>query len=307
MPFEIREMTVQSTDNIHTLVGRIYIPEGEIKGVLHIVHGMTEHIERYDAIMSFAAENGFVAFGYDNLGHGKTAKDDSELGFISNRNGWKHLVNDVEAFCLAVKYLYPDIPFYLMGHSMGSFIARIAFISFESLYEKLIICGTAGKNPLAFAGLSLTNILKAVRGPKYVSNFIINMAFGSYNKSFEGDSKYSWLTKDTAIIEKYAADKFCTFPFTVSAMHDLITLISVCNKNKWYKEINKNKPILLISGEDDPVGNYGKGVTQVYNKLIKFGATVKMKLYQNCRHEIHNDTCRTEVINDILNFLNEEV
>ena len=96
MSFEIREMTVKSTDNIHTLVGRIYIPEGEARGVVHIVHGMTEHINRYDSFMAALAENGFVAFGYDNLGHGKTAKDDSELGFIAAKDGWKYLVNDVE-------------------------------------------------------------------------------------------------------------------------------------------------------------------------------------------------------------------
>lgn len=303
MSFEIKEMTVQSTDNIHTLVGRIYIPEDEIKGLVHIVHGMTEHIERYDHLMSYLAENGFVAFGYDNLGHGKTAKDDSELGFIAHKNGWKYLVNDVEAFSLAVKRIYPDKPVYLMGHSMGSFIARIAVASFKELYDKLIICGTGGKNPLSWAGLLLTNILKIFKGEKYISKTILNMAFGSYNKKFESDSKYNWLTKDKTVIEKYSADKFCTFPFTVSAMHDLITLTSTCNKDNWYKNIPKTLPILLISGKEDPVGNYSKGVMQVYNSLLKNGATVKIKLYEDCRHEILNDSCKAEVMSDILYFL----
>lgn len=303
MSFEIKEMTVQSTDNIHTLVGRIYIPEDEVKGVLHIVHGMTEYIERYDHLMSALAENGYVAFGFDNLGHGKTAKDDSELGFIAGKNGWKYLVNDVEAFALSVKHLYPDKPFYLMGHSMGSFIARLAAVSFNELYEKLIICGTGGKNSLSNFGLLLTDVLKAIKGGHYISRTIINMTFGSYNKRFDNSSIYNWLTKDKAVIEKYAADKFCTFSFTVSAMHDLITLNSVCNKKKWYSEISKTMPILLISGKDDPVGNYGKGVTQVFNDLIKSGAKPQLKLYPDCRHEILNDTCKAEVISDILNFI----
>ncbi len=303
MSFEIKEMTVKSTDNIHTLVGRIYIPEGEIKGVLHIVHGMTEYIERYDHLMSAIAESGYVAFGFDNLGHGKTAKNDSELGFIAAKNGWRYLISDVEAFALSVKHLYPDKPFYLMGHSMGSFIARLAAVSFESLYEKLIICGTGGKNPLSNVGLLLTNILKSIKGDHHISKTVINTAFGSYNKKFDGSSKYNWLTKDKDVIEKYAADKFCTFSFTVSAMHDLIMLNSVCNQRKWYNEISKTMPIFLISGKDDPVGNYGKGVTQVYNDLIKSGAKAEMKLYTDCRHEIHNDTCKAEVISDILNFI----
>lgn len=303
MSFEIKEITAASSDNIHTLVGRIYIPDGEIKGIFHIVHGMTEHIERYDPLMSYIAQNGFVAFGYDNLGHGKTARDDSELGFIANNNGWKYLVNDVSVFDKIISNLYPDKPIYLFGHSMGSFIARLAATNFGDMYAKLIICGTGGRNPMSRIGILLCKILKAVKGEKYISDFIINMAFGSYNKRFEGDSKYSWLTKDFEMIEKYKDDKFCTFKFTVSAMQDLITLTDLCNRRSWYKEIRKDLPILLISGSDDPVGNYGKGVNQVYNDLIKSGADVTLKLYENCRHEILNDSCRSEVLSDTLKFL----
>lgn len=303
MSFEIKEITAQSSDNIHTLVGRIYIPDGEVKGLLHIVHGMTEHIERYDALMSYMAQNGFVAFGYDNLGHGKTAKDDSELGFIARNNGWKYLVNDVSVFSKIVSNLYPDKPLYLFGHSMGSFIARIASANFGGMYKKLIICGTGGKNPLSLIGIQLAKILKKLKGEKYISDFIINMAFGSYNKRFEGESTRAWLTKDREIIEKYQNDKFCNYKFTVSAMQDLITLTDLCNRKAWYKEIRKDLPILLISGSDDPVGNYGKGVKQVYNDLKTQGADVSIKLYENCRHEILNDSSRNEVLSDIFTFL----
>ena len=303
MSFEIKEMTVSSTDNIHTLVGRIYIPEGEIKGLFHIVHGMTEHIERYDQLMSNLAECGFVAFGFDNLGHGKTAKDDSELGFIAHNDGWKYLVNDVSAFGAAVKKLYPDKPLTLMGHSMGSFIVRLTAISFKDYCQKLIICGSAYKNPLASAGLMLTSALKKLRGEKYVSKAVLNMAFGAYNKKFEGITKYDWLTKDRAVIEKYIQDKYCNFDFTVSAMHDLITLINICNNKKWFVELEKALPVLLIAGDCDPVGDYGNGVKQIYLKLKESGADAQLKLYENCRHEILNDTCKDEVISDILRFI----
>ena len=303
MSFEIKEITTGSSDNIHTLVGRIYIPEGEVKGIFHIVHGMTEHIERYDTLMSHMAQNGYVAFGYDHLGHGKTARDDSELGFIAHKNGWKYLVQDVNVFGKIVSNLYPQKPIYLFGHSMGSFIVRLAAQSFGDMYEKLIICGTGGKNPLSTTGIMLTKIIGSIKGQKYISNLIINMAFGSYNKRFEGNSKYDWLTKELETIEKYKDDKFCTFKFTVSAMRDLISLNHICNKKSWYKEIRKDLPIFIISGSDDPVGNYGKGVKQVYNGLLKRDANVKLKLYENCRHEILNDTCRNEVLSDILNFI----
>ncbi len=304
MPFEIREMDVASTDNIHTLKGKIYIPDGEINGILHIVHGMTEHIGRYDPLMTAIAENGYIVFGFDNLGHGRTAKNDGELGFIASNDGWKLLVKDVDAFGKAVKRLFPEKPMILMGHSMGSFIARLAFQSFPENYSKLIICGTGGKNPLAFAGLFLTNVIKLIKGEKHISKLVLNMAFGSYNNRFKDEhNDHAWLSTQSSLVEKYATDKFCSFKFTVSAMHDLIMLTFLSNKNEWFLNISKDTPILLISGEDDPVGNYGKGVRQVYNRLINANTNAKLKLYKNCRHEIHNDSCRSEVINDILDFI----
>lgn len=303
MSFTVNKITVKSTDNIHTLKGKIYIPDSTPKGILHIVHGMTEHIERYDSFMGKVCENGYIVFGFDNLGHGKTANSDLELGFIAPKDGYEYLINDVAEFSREVARLYPELPVYLFGHSMGSFIARLTAAKYPTLYKKLIICGTAGKNPLAKMGILLAKTIKKVKGEKYISDFIINMAFGSYNKKFDGDPKYSWLTKDEAIIEKYRNDKFCTFKFTVSAMADLITLIMLCNENSWYKKIAREMPILLISGELDPVGNYSKGVKEVYSKLLKENANVKIKLFKNCRHEILNDTCKDEATAEILRFI----
>ncbi len=303
MSFTVSKITVGSTDNIHTLRGKIYIPDIEPKGILHIVHGMTEHIERYDSFMGKVCENGYIVFGYDHLGHGKTADSDSELGFIAEKYGYKYLIDDVARFSAEVATHYPKLPLYLFGHSMGSFIVRLAAAKYPKLYKKLIICGTAGKNPLAKVGITLANTLKKIKGEKYISDFLINMAFGGYNKKFDGDPKYSWLTKDEAIIEKYKKDKFCTFKFTVSAMADLITLIDLCNKDSWYKSIQTQMPILLISGELDPVGNYSKGVREVYNKLKKQNADVKIKLFKDCRHEILNDSCKDEATAEILRFI----
>ena len=303
MSFEIRRLEINSTDNIHTLSGKIYIPEGDVKGILHIVHGMTEHINRYDRLMSVAADNGYLACGFDNLGHGMTARDDSELGFFAHKDGWIHLVNDVNAFANAVKRIYPDKKYILMGHSMGSFITRLAAENFNNCFDKFIFCGTAGNNSLSGFGLLLTNILKLFKGEKYISKFILNIAFGSYNKHFDGNSPYEWLTKDKNEIEKYSKDKFCTFKFTVSAMNDLITLISKCNRNAWFNSLDKNIPIFLISGCDDPVGNYGKSIKNIYKKLLSNDIPTEIKLYENCRHEILNDSCRDEVIYDIMRFI----
>ena len=303
MSFEIKTLEVKSTDNIHTLRGKIYVPNGEIKGLFHLVHGMTEYIDRYDHLFSFLAENGFVAFGYDHLGHGETAESDDELGFIAHKDGWKYLVNDVVTFTKAVKKIYPETPTALMGHSMGSFIARLVAESYAAEYDKFIFCGTSGPNPASSAGLLLVKIIKAFKGEKHKSNLIQNIAFGSYNNGFQGDTPYEWLTNDREIINKYAADKYCTFRFTVSAMGDLMNLLSKCNRGAWFKSLDGTKPILLIAGDKDPVGNYGKGVKAVYEKLIKNGKKCDIKLYENCRHEIHNDICKDEMFSDILKFI----
>lgn len=304
MSYEIKKIEVQSTDNIHTLKGLIYIPDGEIKGIFHIVHGMCEYIERYSHVFSALAEEGYVSCGYDNLGHGKTAMDDGELGFIAHKDGWKYLVNDVKAFEDAVKKIYPDKPLYLMGHSMGSFISRIAAENYGDETRKFIICGTGGANPAASFGLLATDILRILFGEKHKSNFVNKLAFGAYNKRFEGTSDFEWITNDRDIITKYEADKYCNFKFTVSAMHDLVKLNQLSNRPAWFKSIRKDMPILLISGSDDPVGAYGKGVTKVYERLKAAGVKdVNLKLYKNCRHEIHNDSCKDEVIKDIIEFI----
>ena len=303
MAFTTREILVPSTDGIHTLKGIAYIPEGEIKGVFHLVHGMCEYIGRYEHFLPFFAENGFVCVGYDHLGHGNTANE-GELGFIAENGGHKLLVDDVNRFAESVKAEYSNIPYILMGHSMGSFIVRLAAAKYRGLADKLIICGTAGSNPAAAAGIVLAKLIKTVKGARAYSPFIENMSFGSYNKYFKEDSPHAWLTKDENIMKKYADDKFCHYHFTVSALADLITLTHNCNLNTWYIDMPKNLPVLLIAGSEDPIGNYGRGVREVYDKLIKNGQKdVDLRIYEKCRHEIHNDTCAEESRNDILEFI----
>ncbi|MBO4433417.1 MAG: lysophospholipase [Clostridia bacterium] len=304
MSIKTVEKNVLSSDGVHTLKGIIYLPESAPKGIFHLVHGMTEYIGRYDALLSKIAAAGFIACGFDNLGHGKTAAP-QERGFIGEKDGYKFLIDDVKRFGDALKTDYPGLPYYLMGHSMGSFIVRLTALKYGADIDKLIICGTGGPNPAAPAGLLLCDIIALFKGKRGYSDFIENMAFGTYNRRFEGAGKYEWLTKDEEIKAKYAADELCTFRFTLSALHDLVKLNSLCNRAAWFKNMRKDLPILLISGEDDPVGDYGKGVKTVFEKLIAQNCQAEIKLYKNCRHEIHNDTCKEESAGDIIKFLTE--
>lgn len=303
MSFKVCEKKILSSDQKNSLSGVMYIPSGNIRGIFHLVHGMTEYLGRYEPLFSALANEGYLCVGFDNLGHGKTAKED-DLGFIASKNGWNYMVNDVKLFADSVKSDYPNLPYTLMGHSMGSFITRIAVSRYTDLADKYICCGTAGKNPAANMGLILCNTIKRFRGKRAVSPFLEKMAFGSYNKRFDGNTKYEWLTKDREIIEKYAKDKYCTFHFTVSALHDLISLIKICNSKKCFADTKCDLPILIIAGAMDPVGSYGKGIKEVYANYKASGKTdISMFLYENCRHEIHNDTCKEQMLEDILKFI----
>ena len=266
MEITVKEFRVPSSDGVHTLWGQVYLPEGEARGYLHVVHGMTEHIRRYDAFMRHFAGEGYLVFGYDHLGHGYTATDENELGYIAEKDGWQRLADDVGVYASAVKAAFPlpaGRPYYLMGHSMGSFIVRVA-VARGLRPEKLIVMGTGGANPASGVGLALIKTVRAFRGGKAYSPFVDRLAFGSYNKRFaaEGDPR-SWLTRDTAHRAKYAADPYCTFHFSLSAMQDLVTLNRRANSGAWFRAVPQDLPILLVSGSDDPVGTYGKGVPKV--------------------------------------------
>lgn len=303
MNYQIIYKKVLSCNGKNLLAGKVYLPEGDIKGYFHVVHGMTEHIGRYDKFMRELAENGYIAFGYDHLGHGYTAKDDSELGFIAERGGDDLLAHDVKVFSDAIRSEYGDYPYFLMGHSMGSFVVRMATIKYI-VPDKLIIMGTGGPNPIAGIGVYLCKIISFFKGPRHISSLIDNIAFGKYNDRFKDEPvDKGWLTSIPEIREKYLQDKFCMFKFTISAMHDLISISNNCNSKAWFEGIANKTPILLLSGADDPVGDFGKGVTSVYEKLKEQGANVEIKLYENNRHEILNDIAYDQVVEDILNYI----
>lgn len=304
-PKEIKMLkkAVKSSDGKHTLRGRVYLPEGSPKGLFHVVHGMTEHIARYDSFMREIAAAGYVCFGYDNLGHGYTVKDESELGYIAEENGDKLLVSDVKLFGAEMKKEYGEtLPYILLGHSMGSFIVRNVASTYPGFPDKLIIMGTGGPNPVSVAGLRIIKSQIWLHGDRAVSPMINKLIFGSYNKKFGKDDRYNWLSKLKETRDNYRSDWLCTFSFTLSAMKDLVKLQMDCNAKKWFGSVSSNLPILLVSGLDDPVGSYGKGVKTVYDKLKAAGKKATLKLYKDCRHEILNDTCRDRVINDILTF-----
>ncbi len=303
----ISDFSVPSTDGIHTLAGHVYLPKGQIRGIFHIVHGMTEHIARYDRFMRELAADGWLSCGYDNLGHGHTVCDASELGFIASENGHDLLARDVGAFAAAVREMYGrHLPYVLLGHSMGSFIVRYAVTQRYIHPDRLILMGTGGPNPAAGAGLLVIRLVRIFRGERHISPFVDNLAFGSYNARFQEEhDPHAWLTPAISVRDVYRADPLCTFKFTVSAMGDLIRLVKLTNSRRWFGAVPTNLPVLLLSGTEDPVGNNGKGVRTVADRLRAAGVPVTCRLYEGMRHEIIHHIGEIPLLSDIRDFLSD--
>ena len=308
MAIQKQEYKVLSSDRVHQLAGVVFLPEGEPVGFFHVVHGMTEYIGRYERFMTEMAENGWICFGYDHLGHGYTVNNDSELGYIAKKDGWSLLVQDVHRFAEAAMAEFSpedkELPYVLMGHSMGSFIVRLATETCVHP-DRLIIMGTGGPNPAAGAGLALIGLTKMLRGDRHISKLLDSIAFGSYNDAWKNSGETApnpWLTSDQGVRKRYFADPLCTFKFTVSAMGDLITLTKESNRAAWYQNLPKDIPMLLVAGAEDPVGDFGKGVRYVHEHLLAAGIDATCKLYEGARHEILNDISYADVVKDILAF-----
>ena len=260
MKIQCIEKRVLSTDMTHHLAGTIMLPEGKPKGLFHIVHGMQEYMGRYKYFMERMAQAGYIVFGFDNLGHGYTVNDRSELGFIASKNGWKYLVDDVAIFANSMKLQYgEDLPYYLFGHSMGSFIARLTAEKYD-MQDKLIIMGTGGPIPGTTPAISLLKKVKRAKGERYVSKNINDLIFGTYNRRFGYDDPYNWISTLKETRTAFANDPLCNYSFSVSALEDLLRLSRECNKSRWFSSRVRKNPILLLSGENDPVGDYGMGV-----------------------------------------------
>lgn len=297
-----------SSDGIHKIHGIMWRPdeENEIKGVLQIVHGMVEFIERYDDFAAFMCSRGFVVAGEDHLGHGGSVNSSEEYGYFAKKDGMSCIVEDNYRLKKHMEREFAGKPYFILGHSMGSFITRLFIMKYSSELSGAIIMGTGNQPPLlAGIGAALTRVIALFKGWKYRSTFINNMAFGGYNKRFApARTPHDWLTKDEAIMDTYSADERCTFVFTLSAYKDLFGAVSEIGKVDNIRKVREDLPLLIVSGEDDPVGSFGKGVRGVFEKFKAAGLkNVSMKLYKGDRHEILNETDKKTVYEDLVKWL----
>lgn len=280
----------------------------EYKGVVQLVHGMEEHIGRYDEFANFLAKNGFVVVGHDHLGHGKTAKTDSELGYFTQKNGWFYLAEDIHILQNKIKQEYPNIPYIILGHSMGSLLTRTYVTLYQDDLNGIIITGTSGQKIGLLTGKILAKVIMIFKGKKYKSKMLAYLVTGSFNRQFKPNkTPVDWTTSDEKVIQEHINDTTPRCKFTASAYYELFKGSMYLNKKKNIKK-TPNVPILIFSGDKDPVGEKGKGVKRVYKMLKKTGKEdVTLKLFPNGRHEMLNEINRQEVFNFVLNWINSKI
>ncbi len=299
-----KEFYYLSQDGVTRIHAAAWIPDGRIRAVLQICHGMVEYIERYGEFAEYLASKGYCVAGNDHLGHGKSVRDEEQFGYFAEKDGNRCVIEDIHWLRKQLEKAYPDVPLFMLGHSMGSFLLRQYLVQYGEGLAGAVIMGTGhhGNVELA-AGQALCRLIAGVKGWHHRSRLVNQLGMGSYNRHFrpgESDSDKDWITSDTQRRRAYENDPLCSFIFTVNGYYWMFEGMKTLTKKKRIEKIPKDIPLLLVSGGEDPVGGFGKGVGKVYRRYLACGLrNVTMKLYPGDRHEILNERDRRQVYEDI--------
>ena len=292
-----REFYFSSSDGSSRIHAAEWTPEGhEIIGVLQIAHGVAEYGMRYAPFAEFMTEHGFVVVANDHLGHGLSAEKDAETLYFGPYNGWKHVVDDMYALRCRTKEKYPDVPYFLMGHSMGSFLTRTYLIRYPGTVDAAIIMGTGHQSPAVVAGgRAIAKAAGKRHGFKAHSPRVEDLAFGAYNKAFAPNrTSLDWLSASDNNVDAYIADPLCGADATVGLFRQMLHGIRFNQRQSHLRQMDREMPVLFVAGDKDPVGSCGKGVRQTYDAFRAAGMRdCTLKLYPGLRHEILNEKAYT--------------
>ena len=307
---DITFLSSNKKTNIHAIICQP--KNGQFTRIIQIIHGLCEYIERYLPFIEYLATKGFIVVGHDHLGHGQSIKSPDDLGYFGEPNPSDLLIQDIHSLRKIILKKYPNLPYFMCGHSMGSYLLRQYICTYSKGLAGIIILGTGYMSPCeSLLALGFINVLSCFKGIKHKSNLTKKISFelGPYSKydHQKKDLNNSWISRDPEIVKKYYEDKNCQFDFTLNGYYGLVQSIRYSCDPSNVAKIKKDIPILFVSGDCDPVGNNGEGVRKSYEIMKLIGSVdVSMKLFIGCRHEVLNELNKDEVYEYILNWINEK-
>lgn len=305
------EFGFDSRDGKHKLHAIRWVPDAEKPVcILQIVHGMAEYIDRYDEFAAYLADRGVLVVGDDHLGHGLSVHPGEPYGYFCKEDAPTVLVRDEHRLKKITQEQYPGIPYLILGHSMGSFITRNYLLRYGTGIDGAIIMGTGMQpKPVLKLAIAISTLQGLLLGGKHVSRFVDQLAFGVYNKRIEHPATpFDWLSRNEENVRNYIEDPLCGFVFTANGFQTLFRLICQLHDKDRLRRMPHNLPVLFVSGTDDPVGDYGRAVEQVYRSFKESGMrNVQIKLYPGDRHELLNEVDREDVYGDIYRWILQRI
>ncbi|WP_249028645.1 alpha/beta fold hydrolase [Tannockella kyphosi] len=295
--------TFISSNLTSTIQYYIYEPDSNPKGIIQLTHGMMERIELYEEFIGFMCDKGFIVCGHDHIGHGHSGELSDSFGFFANTAGYRYLIEDLHQLNTIIKEKYDDLPYFLIGHSLGSLVARNYLRLYANEVDGCVFSASGSASPLTVLGLIYVEFKIKRSGPHFVSESFEKTIFGNFNKG-QKDKFSGWLCSNQEFIETFKNDSLCQFGFSLSAYRDLLTLFYQSNKQNWFTSVPNEMPILLLSGNQDPIMNNGKDMLKVEENLRKTNHTkINSYLYDGSMHNLFHEIDRSTVFNDIYQWI----
>ena len=297
----MQHFTLRSSDGRTPLHAVMWQPSGEPVAILQIAHGMIEYIERYDSFAQYLCAQGFLVVGHDHIGHGASIRNATDWGHLGDHDGFETVVADLHVIRLHMHAKYPHTPYFMLGHSMGSYALRCYLSRHADGLAGAIIMGTGNMPAWQMrAAAVLSSAIARVCGPRHRSRLLTTLTIGTLSRPYREEDANAWLTRDRAIVEAYNREPRCSFQFTAASYASLYkALVKLCDP-RMISAIPADLPVLITSGEADPLGGMGKRVRLLHAAYQAAGLRdVTLRLYPDCRHELLNELNRQEIFADL--------
>lgn len=273
--------------------------------ILQIAHGMIDYAERFETMAEYMTDQGYLVVANDHLGHGESVATNEDWGYFTKKDASRVVVEDMHRLTVIMKKKYPELPYFLLGHSMGSFMTRRYMTEYGDELDAVAVFATGNQpKPMVLAGLLVTNLMGLFCGQRHRSKLLDQLMFGAYNKRIkDARTDKDWLSTDPETVDEYRNDPKCSYIFTVNGNHTVLKTLTYLGKKKNIKKIPKDLPIYFACGDEDPVGNYSVGVKKLYERYRDYGLSAEFMCYEGMRHELHNEIDKETVFADLCDWL----